>query len=84
MNYISKNIGSTSTGFHNPYQPKPTIPEAMNAVIGLEDGTILHGTGFDSECEVSGELVLTTQSTGYEEALTDPSYRGQILCLHTL
>jgi carbamoyl-phosphate synthase small subunit len=51
----------------------------MNAVIGLEDGTILHGTGFGSECEVSGELVFTTQFTGYEEALTDPSYRGQIL-----
>ena len=51
----------------------------MNAVIGLEDGTILHGTGFGSECEVSGELVFTTQFTGYEEALTDPSYKGQIL-----
>jgi len=51
----------------------------MNAVIGLEDGTILYGTGFGSECEVSGELVFTTQFTGYEEALTDPSYKGQIL-----
>lgn len=51
----------------------------MNAVIGLEDGTILHGTGFGSECEVCGELVFTTQFTGYEEALTDPSYVGQIL-----
>jgi len=51
----------------------------MNAVIGLEDGTILHGTGFGSEYEVSGELVFPTQFTGYEEALTDPSYKGQIL-----
>jgi hypothetical protein len=39
----------------------------MNAAIGLEDGTILHGTGFGSECEVSGELVFTTQFTGYED-----------------
>ncbi len=51
----------------------------MNAVIGLEDGTILHGAGFGSECEICGELVFTTQFTGYEEALTDPSYKGQIL-----
>ncbi|HIE32227.1 MAG TPA: glutamine-hydrolyzing carbamoyl-phosphate synthase small subunit [Methanosarcinales archaeon] len=51
----------------------------MNAMIGLEDGTILRGTGFGCECEVSGELVFTTQFTGYEEALTDPSYKGQIL-----
>jgi len=79
MKYKSHNISSTSTGFHNLYQPKDPIPETMNAVIGLEDGTILHGTGFGSECEVSGELVFTTQFTGYEEALTDPSYRGQIL-----
>jgi len=51
----------------------------MNAVIGLEDGTIIKGTGFGAEGIVSGELVFTTQSTGYEEALTDPSYKGQIL-----
>ncbi len=51
----------------------------MNAVIGLEDGTIIKGTGFGAEGIVSGELVFTTQYTGYEEALTDPSYKGQIL-----
>lgn len=51
----------------------------MNAVIGLEDGTVLKGTGFGAEGTVSGELVFTTQYTGYEEALTDPSYKGQIL-----
>ena len=51
----------------------------MNAVIGLEDGTILKGTGFGAEGVSKGELVFTTQYTGYEEALTDPSYKGQIL-----
>src|SRR3989337_2586841 len=44
----------------------------MKAVLGLEDGTFVKGV-------VQGELVFTTQYTGYEEALTDPSYRGQIL-----
>ncbi|MCD4800665.1 MAG: glutamine-hydrolyzing carbamoyl-phosphate synthase small subunit [Methanococcoides sp.] len=51
----------------------------MNAVIGLEDGTFLKGTGFGAEGIVCGELVFTTQYTGYEESLTDPSYSGQIL-----
>jgi carbamoyl-phosphate synthase small subunit len=51
----------------------------MNAVLGLEDGTIIKGTGFGAEGIVTGELVFTTQYTGYEEALTDPSYKGQIL-----
>lgn len=51
----------------------------MDAVLGLEDGTVVVGTGFGVEGAVCGELVFTTQYTGYEEALTDPSYVGQIL-----
>ncbi|OFV68516.1 MAG: carbamoyl phosphate synthase small subunit [Candidatus Syntrophoarchaeum caldarius] len=51
----------------------------MDAVIGLEDGTTVYGEGFGIEGVVCGELVFTTQFTGYEEALTDPSYSGQIL-----
>ncbi len=51
----------------------------MDAVLGLEDGTIVKGTGIGSEGAVSGELVFTTLYTGYEEAMTDPSYKGQIL-----
>ncbi|HEY9205801.1 MAG TPA: glutamine-hydrolyzing carbamoyl-phosphate synthase small subunit [Candidatus Methanoperedens sp.] len=51
----------------------------MKAVLGLEDGTFVRGEGLGVEGIVQGELVFTTQYTGYEEALTDPSYRGQIL-----
>ena len=51
----------------------------MKAVLGLEDGTFVIGEGLGVEGVVQGELVFTTQYTGYEEALTDPSYRGQIL-----
>lgn len=51
----------------------------MKAVLGLEDGTYVAGEGFGSEGECSGELVFTTQMSGYMEALTDPSYHGQIL-----
>jgi carbamoyl-phosphate synthase small subunit len=51
----------------------------MKAVLGLEDGTWVTGEGFGAEGECSGELVFTTQMSGYMEALTDPSYHGQIL-----
>ncbi|MDN7013045.1 glutamine-hydrolyzing carbamoyl-phosphate synthase small subunit [Methanoculleus sp. FWC-SCC3] len=51
----------------------------MKAVLGLEDGTFVVGDGFGVEGTCSGELVFTTQMTGYMEALTDPSYAGQIL-----
>ncbi len=51
----------------------------MKAVLGLEDGTFVKGEGLGVEGIVRGELVFTTQYTGYEEALTDPSYKGQIL-----
>jgi carbamoyl-phosphate synthase small subunit len=51
----------------------------MKAVLGLEDGTFVIGEGLGVEGIVRGELVFTTQYTGYEEALTDPSYKGQIL-----
>ena len=45
----------------------------------LEDGTELFGIGFGAECAVGGEVVFNTAMSGYVEALTDPSYRGQIL-----
>jgi len=47
----------------------------------LEDGTELHGKPFGARQTVSGEVVFNTGMSGYIEALTDPSYRGQILVL---
>lgn len=47
----------------------------------LEDGTELSGDGFGERRPVAGEVVFNTGMTGYVEALTDPSYRGQILVL---
>ncbi|NLV26219.1 MAG: glutamine-hydrolyzing carbamoyl-phosphate synthase small subunit [Methanomicrobiales archaeon] len=51
----------------------------MKAVLGLENGRYFFGEGFGAEGVTGGELVFTTQMTGYMEALTDPSYHGQIL-----
>lgn len=53
----------------------------MYATVVLEDGTIISGEGFGSQCEVFGEVVFNTSMCGYQEALTDPSYNGQILML---
>jgi carbamoyl-phosphate synthase small subunit len=47
----------------------------------LSDGTFFSGESFGAEREAFGEVVFNTSMTGYPEALTDPSYNGQILCL---
>ena len=51
------------------------------AVLALEDGTVFEGTSFGAEGENSGEVVFNTGMTGYQEVLTDPSYRGQIVTM---
>ena len=51
----------------------------MIGVLGLEDGTRVEGTGLGASGVALGELVFTTVMSGYEEALTDPSYHGQML-----
>jgi len=57
---------------------------APEARLALEDGTIFRGRGFGdcrSERVTSGEVVFNTAMAGYQEALTDPSYTGQILTM---
>jgi len=51
----------------------------MKAVLVLEDGTWFEGRAFAGKGEVLGEVVFNTSMTGYQEILTDPSYRGQIV-----
>jgi carbamoyl-phosphate synthase small subunit len=51
----------------------------MKAYLALEDGTVVEGEGHGVPGEVQSELVFTTQYTGYEESLTDPSYAFQTL-----
>jgi len=53
----------------------------MRGSLVLEDGTIVQGVFFGNRKPVFGELVFNTNMTGYCEALTDPSYRGQILMM---
>lgn len=51
------------------------------AVLVLEDGRIFRGWGFGSDHVAEGEVVFNTSMTGYQEICTDPSYRGEIVCL---
>jgi len=51
------------------------------AKLALEDGTIFTGTSFGATGEVDGEVCFNTSMTGYQEILTDPSYRGQIVTM---
>jgi len=51
------------------------------AILALEDGTYFVGYSFGAEGETIGEVVFNTSMTGYQEILTDPSYRGQIVVM---
>ena len=53
----------------------------MRAFLALEDGLVFEGTGFGCEGEVYGEIVFNTSLTGYQEIITDPSYKGQIVTM---
>jgi carbamoyl-phosphate synthase small subunit len=53
----------------------------MEAILVLEDGRAFRGRAFGAATERAGEVVFNTAMTGYQEILTDPSYRGQIVCL---
>jgi carbamoyl-phosphate synthase small subunit len=55
--------------------------ERINVKLTLEDGTVYKGKSFGAIVPAAGEVVFNTAMTGYPESLTDPSYRGQILCL---
>jgi len=53
----------------------------MKAMIALEDGTVFEGTGLGAKGEKEGEIVFNTSMTGYQEIMTDPSYKGQIVTM---
>lgn len=53
----------------------------MQAKLALEDGTIFKGQSFGARGERSGEVVFNTSMTGYQEIITDPSYKGQIVTM---
>jgi carbamoyl-phosphate synthase small subunit len=53
----------------------------MKAILALEDGSAFHGEGFGARATACGEVCFNTSMTGYQEILTDPSYKGQIVSM---
>ena len=53
----------------------------MKAILALEDGSVFHGEGFGASASACGEVCFNTSMTGYQEILTDPSYKGQIVTM---
>lgn len=53
----------------------------MQAILALEDGIVFKGSSFGSSGETLGEVVFNTSMAGYQEIITDPSYKGQIVMM---
>ncbi len=53
----------------------------VDALLALEDGTLFRGLSFGAPRTQAGEICFNTAMTGYQEVLTDPSYRGQIVAM---
>ena len=66
-------------GLEQSLEHESRVQGRSRALVVLEDGTSFSGWTFAGEGEVSGEVVFTTSMVGYQETLTDPSYRGQIV-----
>lgn len=62
-------------------QTSESLPKTTPAKLALEDGTVFTGISIGAEGEVDGEVCFNTSMTGYQEILTDPSYRGQIVTM---
>jgi carbamoyl-phosphate synthase small subunit len=64
-----------------PIPPKRPCSDRKTAKLALEDGTVYSGFSLGAEGTCEGEVVFNTSMTGYQEILTDPSYRGQIITM---
>ncbi len=53
----------------------------MKAILALEDGSVFRGQGFGARASACGEVCFNTSMTGYQEILTDPSYKAQIVTM---
>ena len=53
----------------------------MDAILALEDGKIFKGKSFGARGESFGEVIFNTSMSGYQEIITDPSYKGQIVVM---
>jgi carbamoyl-phosphate synthase small subunit len=59
----------------------PLLNKERQALLVLEDGSVFEGTAFAGSGDTMGEVVFNTGMTGYQEVITDPSYKGQIVTM---
>lgn len=59
----------------------PLLTNKLSALLVLEDGSVFEGFAFAGKGETLGEVVFNTGMTGYQEVITDPSYKGQIVTM---
>ena len=59
----------------------PLLKQKRKALLVLEDGSVFEGSAFAGSGETMGEVVFNTGMTGYQEVITDPSYKGQIVTM---
>jgi len=59
----------------------PLLNKERSALLVLEDGSVFEGFAFAGSGETMGEVVFNTGMTGYQEVITDPSYKGQIVTM---
>ena len=57
------------------------MSKGREAILALADGRVFRGRAFGAVGETVGEVVFNTAMTGYQEVLTDPSYKGQLVCM---
>jgi carbamoyl-phosphate synthase small subunit len=57
------------------------VTAPARALLALADGRVFEGEAFGVRGEAAGEVVFNTAMSGYQEVLTDPSYKGQIVCM---
>ncbi len=72
-----KVLDATQVTIDAPHQV--AAEQQLTAVLMMADGTCFEGRGLGPVGTVNGEMIFTTAMSGYQEALTDPSYRGQLL-----
>jgi carbamoyl-phosphate synthase small subunit len=76
----STDLSASADSTISPLKSPLSIPNPkFDSILVLVDGTYFLGSHFGADKESIGELVFNTSMTGYQEALTDPSYAGQIL-----
>src|SRR5216684_1754695 len=74
-------VARSSCVHQEPASPGSSFVPARQALLVLEDGTAFAGVRIGAGGDGGGEVVFTTSMTGYQEVLSDPSYRGQIVTM---